>query len=84
VTAAKDKGKNVASAAEGKTDGKAPKEKKEKKKDAGADGKKADVSGKVAAAAEDAGDPVPSMVDLRVGHIIDGESPIVQFSLSRY
>lgn len=53
------------------------KEKKEKKKDAAAneDGSKknkggADGGGK--AAAEDAGEPVPSMIDLRVGHIIDG------------
>jgi aminoacyl tRNA synthase complex-interacting multifunctional protein 1 len=58
-------------AAEGKTDGKIQKEKKEKKKDAGAtDGKK---PGKTATVAEDAGEPVPSMIDLRVGHIIDIE-----------
>jgi aminoacyl tRNA synthase complex-interacting multifunctional protein 1 len=53
------------------------KEKKEKKKDAVAaeDGSKrnkggADGGGK--APAEDASEPVPSMIDLRVGHIIDG------------
>jgi len=71
VTTAKDKEKTTAGAVEGKTDGKAPKEKKEKKKDAGGDGKKVDVSKKVAPSAEDAGEPVPSMIDLRVGHIID-------------
>ncbi|KAF7422573.1 G4 quadruplex nucleic acid binding protein [Pleurotus ostreatus] len=43
------------------------KEKKEKKKDAGSE------SAKKGAAAEpaDAGEPVPSMIDLRVGHIVD-------------
>lgn len=53
------------------------KEKKEKKEpkekastpEAGA-GKK---GGKNAPAAEDSGEPVPSMVDLRVGHIIDSK-----------
>ncbi|VDC00785.1 unnamed protein product [Peniophora sp. CBMAI 1063] len=53
---------------------KAPKEKKEKKeKAAAAEGGKKDKGGKAAAAApaEDAGEPVPSMIDLRVGHIID-------------
>ncbi|KAF7982906.1 hypothetical protein HWV62_25172 [Athelia sp. TMB] len=43
------------------TDAKPGKEKKEKKKDAA----------KAPAAAEDAGEPVPSMIDLRVGHIVD-------------
>ncbi|TFY57644.1 hypothetical protein EVG20_g8462 [Dentipellis fragilis] len=49
------------------------KEKKEKKKEGaeGADGKKKAGGGKAAAPAEDAGEPIPSMVDLRVGHIID-------------
>lgn len=62
--------KSTPAAAEGKTEGKPAKEKKEKKKDAG-DAKK---GGKAAAApAEDAGEPVPSMIDLRVGHIVDGE-----------
>ncbi|KAG2155824.1 uncharacterized protein EDB93DRAFT_1239003 [Suillus bovinus] len=52
-----------------------PKEKKEKKKDAAAadnGGKKkekAPVGGKVAA--DDAGEPMPSMIDMRIGHIID-------------
>lgn len=54
------------------------KEKKEKKKDAAAaaeDGSKknkggADGGGKTPA--EDASEPVPSMIDLRVGHIVDG------------
>lgn len=43
------------------------KEKKEKKKDAGSE------SAKKGAAAEpaDAGEPVPSMIDLRVGHIVE-------------
>lgn len=51
------------------------KEKKEKKQDAGKqeDGKK-NKGGKVAPVAEDAGEPVPSMIDLRVGHIVDGGS----------
>lgn len=43
------------------TDAKPGKEKKEKKKDAV----------KAPAAGEDAGEPVPSMIDLRVGHIVD-------------
>ncbi|KAJ7095881.1 hypothetical protein B0H15DRAFT_774511 [Mycena belliarum] len=49
------------------------KEKKEKKKDGAAD----EVSGKkkggapAKAAAADDGEPVPSMIDLRVGHIVD-------------
>lgn len=62
-----------------KSDAKAAKEKKEKKKDAGAaDGKKG--GGKAPAVAEDAGEPAPSMVDLRVGHIVDSEStPVVWF-----
>jgi len=75
ATAVPEKGKAAAALVEGKTDGKIQKEKKEKKekkKDAGTtDGKKADGGGKTATAAEDAGEPVPSMVDLRVGHIID-------------
>lgn len=53
------------------------KEKKEKKKDAAAaedGGKKGKggAGGGGAAHAEDAGEPVPSMIDLRVGHIVDG------------
>ena len=53
---------------------KAPKEKKEKKeKVAPAEGGKKEKGGKAPAApAEDAGEPIPSMIDLRVGHIIDG------------
>lgn len=67
-------------ATEGKPEGakdKAPKEKKEKKKKEGAasaeqGGKKKDeAGGKSGGAAEDASEPVPSMVDLRVGHIVD-------------
>src|ERR1700683_5431408 len=80
VTAAKDKGKAIASAVEGKNDATAPKETKEKKKDAGAvHGKKAAGSGKAAASAEDVGEPVPSMIDLRVGHIVDGQLGIALF-----
>ena len=52
------------------------KEKKEKKKDAVAaeDGGKKGKGGAGggAAPAEDAGEPTPSMIDLRVGHIVDG------------
>jgi aminoacyl tRNA synthase complex-interacting multifunctional protein 1 len=72
--AAKGKEKMIAVAAEVKSDVKVPKEKKEKKKEAGAaDGKKAGASRKIVVGAEDAGEPVPSMVDLRVGHIIEGK-----------
>ncbi|TFK40645.1 hypothetical protein BDQ12DRAFT_601097 [Crucibulum laeve] len=46
------------------------KEKKEKKKDAGEEGGKKKAGGKAAPAADE-GDPVPSMIDLRVGHIVD-------------
>jgi len=54
------------------------KEKKEKKKDAAAvaeDGgkkNKGGAGGGGKAPAEDAAEPVPSMIDLRVGHIVDG------------
>lgn len=64
----------------GDAPGDKPKEKKEKKKDAApADngGKKKEKVSTPAASkpvAEDAGEPVPSMVDMRVGHIVDGES----------
>jgi aminoacyl tRNA synthase complex-interacting multifunctional protein 1 len=57
-----------------------PKEKKEKKKDAAAadnGGKKKEKAAAPAggkAVAEDAGEPVPSMIDMRIGHIVDGES----------
>ncbi|KAA1470003.1 nucleic acid-binding protein [Dentipellis sp. KUC8613] len=59
-------------AAEGKAQ---KKERKEKKKEGaeGLEGKKKDAGGKAAAPAEDAGEPIPSMIDLRVGHIIDVE-----------
>ncbi|KAG1882606.1 hypothetical protein F4604DRAFT_1678131 [Suillus subluteus] len=67
----------VAASKEDKSPEDKPKEKKEKKKDtAAADngGKKkekgsAPAGGKVVA--EDAGEPVPSMIDMRIGHIID-------------
>ena len=54
--------------------GKAPKkEKKEKKKEDAEDaGKKKASGGGKAAPAADEGEPVPSMIDLRVGHIVDG------------
>jgi aminoacyl tRNA synthase complex-interacting multifunctional protein 1 len=50
------------------------KEKKEKKKDGAADegGKKKGAAPAKAAAADD-GEPVPSMIDLRVGRIVDSE-----------
>lgn len=74
-------GENAAAAAnpQGNAGG-APKEKKEKKekekkKDAAPaeDGSKKNKGGAGGKApAEDAGEPVPSMIDLRVGHIVDG------------
>lgn len=79
--ATKGKEKDLVAAAEVKSDTKAPKEKekKEKKRHPGAAGAadgKAVVSGKGAVGAEDAGEPVPSMIDLRVGHIVDGKLAI--------
>ncbi|KAJ7250881.1 hypothetical protein B0H12DRAFT_1019064 [Mycena haematopus] len=62
--------------AEGKAQKKEKKE-KEKKKDATAAGdeaggkKKGAAPAKAAAAAADDGEPVPSMIELRVGHIVD-------------
>ena len=53
------------------------KEKKEKKTKETADGsakKKGANAGAKAAEPEDAGEPVPSMIDLRVGRIVDGQS----------
>lgn len=53
------------------------KEKKEKKKEATAgaeEGGKKKGGKAPAAPAEDAGAPVPSMIDLRVGHIVDSKS----------
>jgi aminoacyl tRNA synthase complex-interacting multifunctional protein 1 len=50
--------------------------KKKEKQDAAVekDGKKkaANNAGATSTAAEDAGSPIPSMIDLRVGHIIEG------------
>ena len=59
---------------EGKAQKKDKKEKKEKKEGAAeaGEGKKKAAGGGKAAPAEDAGEPVPSMIDLRVGHIVDG------------
>jgi aminoacyl tRNA synthase complex-interacting multifunctional protein 1 len=52
--------------------------KKKEKQDAvaGKDGKKkaADSLKAASAASEDTGSPVPSMIDLRVGHIVEGTS----------
>ena len=53
-----------------KKDKKEKKEKKEGAAEAG-EGKKKAAGGGKAAPAEDAGEPVPSMIDLRVGHIVD-------------
>jgi aminoacyl tRNA synthase complex-interacting multifunctional protein 1 len=59
-------------AVESKVDTKTQKEKKEKKKEAGAsDAKKSGGGANAAVAAEDAREPIPSMIDLRVGHIVD-------------
>ncbi len=74
---AKKPSKEASPAAEGKPQQK--KEKKEKKKDAAAtqDSGKKKAAGKAPAA--DEGEPVPSMIDLRVGHIIDGAYLILRF-----
>lgn len=57
------------------------KEKKEKKeakdKGANADAGAAKKAGGKNTPAEDAGEPVPSMIDLRVGHIVDSTSFVV-------
>ncbi|KAF9464176.1 nucleic acid-binding protein [Collybia nuda] len=50
---------------------KVKKEKKEKKKDASEENAKKKATGGGKAAPVDEGEPVPSMIDLRVGHIID-------------
>ena len=72
-------GDNIAVAANPQENAQEPpkekKEKKEKKKDVAAaeDGGKKNKGGAGGKTpAEDAGEPVPSMIDLRVGHIIDG------------
>lgn len=68
---------SVAASKEDKSPEDRPKEKKEKKKDAAAadnGGKKKEKASAPAggkAVAEDAGEPVPSMIDLRIGHIVD-------------
>ena len=68
---------SVKSKAEGLVDGSASKKDKKGKKEVTAkseeSGKKKAPAGQKPAAAEDAGEPVPSMIDLRVGHIIDGK-----------
>ena len=53
--------------------GKAQKKEKKEKKPA-EEGPSKKGGNTKAAAAEDAGEPVPSMIDLRVGHIVDSES----------
>jgi aminoacyl tRNA synthase complex-interacting multifunctional protein 1 len=56
-------------------EGKSKKEKKTDKAPAGDAGrKKAGGAGKESVSAEDAEEPVPSMIDLRVGHIVDSAS----------
>jgi aminoacyl tRNA synthase complex-interacting multifunctional protein 1 len=63
--------------ATGKQEGnKVKKEPKEKKEAAGADAGGKRASGKSAPAAIEPTAPVPSMIDLRVGHIIDGAPPV--------
>lgn len=51
---------------------KAQKKEKKEKKPAEEGSSKKGGNAKAAAPAEDAGEPVPSMIDLRVGHIIEG------------
>ncbi|KAJ7675840.1 hypothetical protein DFH06DRAFT_977677 [Mycena polygramma] len=58
----------AAAPAEGKSQ---KKEKKEKKKDGAADEAGGKKKAPAKAAAADDGEPVPSMIDLRVGHIVD-------------
>jgi len=65
---------------------KGKKEKKEKKKDAaladngGKNKEKASTPAGGKAVAEDAGEPMPSMIDMRIGHIVDGELvPALEF-----
>lgn len=55
---------------------KAPKKKEKQNAAVGKDEKKkaADSPKATSAAAEDAGSPIPSMIDLRVGHIVEGTS----------
>lgn len=67
-------GKNVEAASEGKAQKKDKKEKEKKPATDEAGKKKAGGGGKNAPA-EDAGEPVPSMIDLRVGHIVDSQFP---------
>lgn len=57
-----------------KKDKKEPKEKGQAAAAEGGSSKKGAASsgGKSAPTAEDSGEPVPSMIDLRVGHILDG------------
>lgn len=57
---------------------KRPNEGKEKKKDASATegGKKKGNASTASKAPKDDGEPVPSMIDMRVGHIIDGVSHV--------
>jgi aminoacyl tRNA synthase complex-interacting multifunctional protein 1 len=63
-------GQDSPASAEGKQQ---RKEKKEKKKPNPAGNEAGKAGGGSKAAAEDSGEPVPSMLDLRVGHIVDGK-----------
>lgn len=67
--------KSAAPAKDAQDAGTQKKEKKEKKEKVqpveGGSGKKSGGGGGGKIAAEDAGEPVPSMIDLRVGHIVD-------------
>lgn len=70
--------KEVAAAAKSEAPAGASKEKKEKKEKpkkeaAGADGSAKKGGSAAAAATADSGDPSPAMIDLRVGHIVDGK-----------
>jgi aminoacyl tRNA synthase complex-interacting multifunctional protein 1 len=53
------------------------KKKKEKKPAAAADEAATKTQANLKAAADDSGPPVPSMIDLRVGKIVEGGSPLV-------
>ena len=70
-----DKAPADASAPEAKTSKKEKKEKEKKPTEAAEGGKKKEkaAGGGKAAAEEASGEPVPSMIDLRVGHIVDSE-----------
>ncbi|KAJ7044107.1 hypothetical protein C8F04DRAFT_943027 [Mycena alexandri] len=60
-----------AQAAAAPAEGQSQKKEKKEKKDAGDAGGKKKAAAPAKAAAPDDGEPVPSMIDLRVGHIVD-------------